>query len=227
MIRLWDHCPSAWRPVVEDLLTGEVGEMLDHILNRDLADGREVFPPIGSVFGGLRSLTLPDVKVVILGQDPYHQPGQATGRAFEVPNGTVVPPSLRNILKLLEKDIGPVLSTQNLFDNWESEGVLLLNTVLTVRKGQPESHQNMGWEVITDRIIQCVASSGNPTVFFLWGAEAQKKARLLEDDQNLVLKAPHPSPLSAYRGFFDCQHFSLANEWLSANGQSPIQWLPD
>jgi uracil-DNA glycosylase len=164
---------------------------------------------------------------VILGQDPYHQPGQATGRAFEVPDGVAAPPSLRNILKLLAKDLGRESSHPGLLAHWESEGVLLLNTVLTVSKGEPESHRNQGWEVITDRLIEAVAQSSTQTVFFLWGAQAQKKANLIEGEQNLVLTAPHPSPLSAYRGFFDAQQFSRANQWLSLRGQPPINWLGD
>jgi uracil-DNA glycosylase len=164
---------------------------------------------------------------VILGQDPYHQPGQATGRAFEVPDGVAAPPSLRNILKLLAKDLGRESSHPGLLAHWESEGVLLLNTVLTVSKGEPESHRNKGWEVITDRLIEAVAQSSTQTVFFLWGGHAQKKAKLIEGEQNLVLTAPHPSPLSAYRGFFDAQQFSRANQWLSLRGQPPINWLGD
>ena len=227
MIRLWDHCPIAWRPILEDLLMGRVGKDLEAWLCAEVELGKEFYPAIESVFKCLCHLEAGDVRAVILGQDPYHQPGQATGRAFEVPDGVAAPPSLRNILKLLAKDLGRESSHPGLLAHWESEGVLLLNTVLTVSKGEPESHRNQGWEVITDRLIEAVAQSSTQTVFFLWGAQAQKKANLIEGEQNLVLTAPHPSPLSAYRGFFDAQQFSRANQWLSLRGQPPINWLGD
>ena len=227
MIRLWDHCPIAWRPTLEDLLMGRVGKDLEALLCAEVELGKEVYPAIDSVFKCLCHLEAGDVRAVILGQDPYHQPSQATGRAFEVPDGVDAPPSLRNILKLLAKDLGREPSHPGLLAHWESEGVLLLNTVLTVSKGEPESHRNHGWEVITDRLIEAVAQSSTQTVFFLWGAHAQKKATLIEGEQNLVLTAPHPSPLSAYRGFFDAQQFSRANQWLSLRGQPPINWLGD
>ena len=225
MIRLWDHCPQAWRPLLEDMLTGSIGRSLDNFLTAELADGRTIYPAIESVFACLHSLSSAEVRVVILGQDPYHQPGQATGRAFQVPTDTRVPPSLANILKLLEVDLGERPRSRDFLAHWEKEGVLLLNTVLTVTKGQPESHRGRGWELITNRIIKSIVASQTHTVFLLWGAHAHKKADLMVGDQNLALKAPHPSPLSAYRGFFDCQHFSLTNDWLMAQGQPPVDWL--
>ena len=225
MIRLWDHCPQPWRPLLKDLLNGRVGQGLDRFLTAELADGQTIYPAIESVFACLESLSVADVRVVILGQDPYHQPGQATGRAFHVPEGTRSPPSLANILKLLEADFGGRPKSKDLLMHWEEEGVLLLNTVLTVSEGRPESHRNVGWEFITDCIIKAIVESDTRTVFLLWGSHAQKKASLVVGDQNFTLRAPHPSPLSAYRGFFDCRHFSLANDWLVAQGQPPIDWL--
>ena len=198
---------------------------LRRFLPPKLRRGATYIPPLESVFKCLQILSVTDVKVVILGQDPYHQPGQATGRAFEVSESVISPPSLVNILKMLEKDLGGVIDDRGLLAHWESEGVLLLNTVLTVSEGQPESHRNRGWEVITDCIIKSIVASDTHTAFLLWGAHAQKKADLIEGEHNLVLTAPHPSPLSAYRGFFDCQHFSQTNEWLKSQGQKPIDWL--
>ena len=225
MIKLWEQCPHAWRSTLEQLLDGSVGQNLEAFLAAEFMSGKEIYPPLESVFKCLQILSATDVKVVILGQDPYHQPGQATGRAFEVAEGVSAPPSLVNIFKALERDLGAATEVRGLLAHWESEGVLLLNTVLTVREGQPESHRNRGWEVITDCIIHAIAASQTHTAFLLWGAHAQKKADLVEGEHNLVLTAPHPSPLSAYRGFFDCQHFSQTNAWLTSHGQQPVDWL--
>lgn len=225
MIKLLEQCPPAWQPSLNDLLIGNVGKDLEAFLSAELASGREIYPSIDSVFKCLQTLEIPDVKAVILGQDPYYQPGQASGRAFEVGEGVALPPSLVNILKLLERDLGTKAKSGGLLAHWEREGVLLLNTVLTVNKGQPASHRNRGWELITDRIIEVIVASQTHTAFLLWGAQAQKKAQLVAGDTNLVLMAPHPSPLSAHRGFFDCQHFSLTNKWLALHGQLTIEWL--
>ena len=225
MSKLLDQCPIAWRPLLDDLLTGSAGKGLEAFITAELAAGREVYPPPESLFTCLQTLKVADIKVVILGQDPYHQPGQATGRAFEVPKGTVSPPSLANIFKLLERDLGRPVEKSGLLARWEQQGVLLLNTVLTVSKGQPESHRNRGWERVTDRIIETIVSSQTSTAFLLWGSHAQKKAKLVIGDNNLVLFAPHPSPLSAYRGFFDCKHFSKTNDWLLSRGEQSINWL--
>ncbi len=225
MIKLWEQCPHTWRSTLEQLLNGRVGQNLEAFLAAEILSDREIYPPLESVFKCLEVLSVTEVKVVILGQDPYHQPGQATGRAFEVSEGVSPPPSLVNIFKMLEKDLGALTEDQGLLAHWETEGVLLLNTVLTVGEGQPESHRNRGWEGITDCIIEAIAASQTHTAFLLWGAHAQKKAAFVEGDQNLVLTAPHPSPLSAYRGFFDCKHFSRTNEWLTSHGQKPVDWL--
>jgi uracil-DNA glycosylase len=162
--------------------------------------------------------------VVILGQDPYHGENQATGRAFEVSTSSPLPPSLVNIRKMLERDLDVTTGSQFQIGCWARQGVLLLNTTLSVRAGEPESHKNIGWQSVTDRLISVVAASERPTVFLLWGAHAQKKSALMNDPKNLILTAPHPSPLSAYRGFFDCRHFSTTNQWLTLQGESAIQW---
>ena len=212
--------------MLRDLLDGPVGSKLDAFLMSELARGEEIYPALPFVFSCLNTLPPSGVRVVILGQDPYHQPNQATGRAFEVPAGTKLPPSLVNIYKLVEKDLGVRVDSSGLLSHWETEGVLLLNTVLTVNRGQPESHRNKGWERVTDRIIEAVAATRTHTAFLLWGEHAKKKAQLVRGEHNLVLVAPHPSPLSAYRGFFDCNHFSRTNRWLRERQQSPIQWSP-
>ena len=222
MIKLWEQCPHAWRFTLDQLINGSVGKDLGAFLAANFVGERHI-SPLESVFKCLQVLSVTDVKVVILGQDPYHQPGQATRRAFEV--GSVIsPPSLVNILKMLEKDLGGVIDDRGLLAHWESEGVLLLNTVLTVSEDQPESHRNRGWEVITDCIIKSIVASDTYTAFLLWGAHAQKKADLMKGEHNLVLTAPHPSPLSAYGAFFDCQHFSQTNAWLKSHGQKPVDW---
>lgn len=225
MIKLWDQCPPAWRSTLDPLLNGSVGQNLEEFLAAECMSGRAIYPSPEFVFKCLQVLSIDDVKVVILGQDPYHQPGQATGRAFEVAEGVRSPPSLVNILKMLEKDLGAAVESRGLLAHWEREGVLLLNTVLTVSEGQPESHRNRGWEVITDCIIKAIVASERHTAFLLWGAHAQKKSGLVKGDHKLVLTAPHPSPLSAHRGFFGCQHFSQTNEWLMAHRQTPVDWL--
>lgn len=184
-----------------------------------------VYPPAPQIFRALDLCPLPRVRVVILGQDPYHGPGQAEGLAFSVPPGVAVPPSLVNIKKEIAADLGrpSILSDGHLLP-WVEQGVLLLNTTLTVRAGQAASHQGLGWETLTDSIIQLVSQRCEHVVFLLWGAPARRKAALIDASKHCILEAPHPSPLSAYRGFFGCRHFSRANAYLSAHGFEPIAW---
>jgi uracil-DNA glycosylase len=173
-------------------------------------------------------LTSPEaVKVVILGQDPYHGPGQAQGFCFSVPPLTPFPPSLRNIFKELEADLGLAPPLSGDLQAWASQGVLLLNTVLTVREGQAHSHAGQGWEEFTDAVIRAVGLQLTPVVFMLWGAPAQSKKSLIEASRHLILEAPHPSPLSAYRGFLGCRHFSKANAALAAAGRPQVDWRLD
>ena len=183
---------------------------------------RVVYPPKTQVYSAMAKVPYDKVRVVILGQDPYHGPGQANGMAFAVGKGIDLPPSLVNIYKEIQSDLG-VNPKGSTLTGWAQQGVLLLNTVLTVRASTPQSHSNFGWQQFTDAIIESLASRKEPMVFMLWGANALKKKSLI-GKQHLVLESVHPSPLSAYRGFFGCKHFSKANEFLKANGYLPIDW---
>ncbi len=184
-----------------------------------------VYPPSEDIFNALHFTALKDVKVLILGQDPYHEPGQAHGLSFSVlPGKADTPPSLQNIYKELNDDLGCYIPNNGYLKKWADQGVLMLNTVLTVRAHAANSHQGKGWEQFTDAIIQAVNKKDEPVVYMLWGRPAQMKRSMLDNPKHLVLTAPHPSPLSAYRGFFGCKHFSKANEFLKANGLEPIDW---
>ena len=189
---------------------------------------KKVFPPADDIFTAFHLTPLSKVKVLLLGQDPYHGDRQAIGASFAVPEDQKeIPPSLVNIYKELREDMGCSIPNHGYLKKWADEGVLLLNTVLTVRAHQANSHQGMGWEVFTDAVINAVNEQDRPVVFFLWGRPAQKKRHMLDNPLHLVLEAPHPSPLSARRGFFGCHHFSLANNFLKENGVSPIDWQID
>ena len=225
MFRLNENCPAPWRPLLADLFLGNVGNDLEQFLANELASSTSIYPPLDRVFACLDDVAPDDVRVVLLGQDPYHQPGQATGRAFEVPAGFRLPPSLRNVMKLMARDLDTSDVPSGSLAHWPSQGVLLLNTLLTVKKGEPRSHRGVGWETVTDRIIEVVAATGRRSVFLLWGEHAQSKAALVTGEHNLILTAPHPSPLSAHRGFFECRHFSQTNDWLTSHGELPIMWL--
>ena len=184
-----------------------------------------VYPPSEDIFNALHFTALKYVKVLILGQDPYHEPGQAHGLSFSVlPGKADTPPSLQNIYKELNDDLGCYIPNNGYLKKWADQGVLMLNTVLTVRAHAANSHQGKGWEQFTDAIIQAVNKKDEPVVYMLWGRPAQMKRSMLNNPKHLVLTAPHPSPLSAYRGFFGCKHFSKANEFLKANGIEPIDW---
>ena len=184
-----------------------------------------VYPPADDIFNALHLTPLKDVKVLILGQDPYHNEHQAHGLSFSVlPDQKDIPPSLQNIYKELQEDLGCYIPNNGYLKKWADQGVLMLNTVLTVRAHEPNSHQGRGWENFTDAIIQAVNQKDEPVVYMLWGKPAQSKIPMLTNPKHLILKAPHPSPLSAYRGFFGCKHFSKCNEFLSKNGLEPIDW---
>lgn len=183
-----------------------------------------VYPPADDIFNAFHLTPLSKVKVVILGQDPYHNEGQAHGLCFSVQPGTEIPPSLQNIYQELRDDLGCTIPNHGFLEKWAKQGVLMLNTVLTVRAHQANSHQGRGWERFTDAVIQAVNQKDAPVVFLLWGRPAQQKRAMLTNPKHLVLEAPHPSPLSAYRGFFGCRHFSKANEFLKKNGVEPIDW---
>ena len=183
-----------------------------------------VYPPAEDIFNAFHFTPLKDVKVLLLGQDPYHNEHQAHGLSFSVQPGQDIPPSLVNIYKELHDDLGCYIPNNGYLKKWADQGVLLLNTVLTVRAHQANSHQGHGWEQFTDAVIQAVNAQDRPIVYMLWGAPARRKKAMLTTPKHLILEAPHPSPLSAYRGFFGCKHFSKANEFLKASGLEPIDW---
>ncbi len=184
----------------------------------------KIYPNMYNIFNALKYTSYSDVKAVILGQDPYHQPGQAHGLCFSVQKGTPQPPSLQNIFKELKSDLGIDPPHHGELISWAQHGVLLMNTVLTVREGQPNSHKGKGWEIFTDRVIQLLNEREKPMVFILWGGNARSKKSLITNPAHLILESPHPSPLSAYNGFFGNRHFSRTNEFLVSNGIEPIDW---
>ncbi len=183
-----------------------------------------IFPPADDIFNAFHFTPLTEVKVVILGQDPYHNVGQAHGLCFSVKPDVEIPPSLVNIYKELNEDLGCRIPNNGYLTKWAKQGVMMLNTVLTVRAHQANSHHDIGWEEFTDAAIRILNEEDRPIVYMLWGSPAQRKASMLNNPKHLILKAPHPSPLSAYRGFFGCRHFSRANEFLRANGLEPVDW---
>ena len=185
---------------------------------------RQIFPPADDIFNAFHLTPLHEVKVVILGQDPYHNDGQAHGLCFSVKPDVDIPPSLVNIYQELNDDLGCYIPNNGYLTKWAKQGVLMLNTVLTVRAHQANSHRGMGWEQFTDAAIRILNEQDRPIVFILWGSPAQKKAQMLNNPKHLILKAPHPSPLSAYRGFFGSRPFSQTNEFLVKNGLEPIDW---
>ena len=186
--------------------------------------GAAVYPPGNLIFNALDSTPPSRVRAVVLGQDPYHGPGQAHGLCFSVLRGVQVPPSLVNIYRELHDDIGFKIPRHGCLQDWADHGVLLLNAVLTVERGRAGSHQGKGWETFTDRVVEVINGGDHPVVFFLWGAQAQRKGAGIDAHRHLVLRAPHPSPLSAHRGFLGCRHFSRANRWLEEQGLEAIDW---
>ena len=218
---------ESWQPYLGAMLASAPMRDLSAFLRAEKAKGRIVHPPGPLIFNAFNRTPFEAVRVVILGQDPYHGPGQAHGLSFSVPDGVPPPPSLQNIFKEIERDLGlPRPITGNLTP-WADRGVLLLNAVLTVETGKAGSHQGKGWEAITDAVIAAVAAKAEPCVFLLWGSHAQKKATAvagLKQSRHLVLSAPHPSPLSAHRGFLGCRHFSRANAFLEERGSAAIDW---
>lgn len=188
-------------------------------------NSRTIYPPMNDIFNALKTTSYSDVKAVILGQDPYHGAGQAHGMCFSVKKGTPPPPSLQNIFKEINSELGLPIPPHGELTSWAENGVLLLNTVLTVREGQANSHRGRGWEIFTDRVIELLNERETPIVFLLWGGNARAKKKLVTNPKHLVLECAHPSPLSAYNGFFGCGHFVKANEFLKQNGIEPINWL--
>lgn len=214
---------NEWDTLLQDEFQKDYYQQLRAFLTEEYKSG-PVYPPKEDIFNALKYTSYSDVKLVILGQDPYHGPGQAHGMCFSVRPGVPMPPSLQNIFKELHDDIGIFPPKTGYLVPWAREGVLLLNTVLTVRDGQPNSHKNQGWEQLTDRIITLLGEREQPIVFLLWGSHARKKKELIHAPQHLILECAHPSPLSAHRGFFGCEHFSKANQFLYDHGIDPVDW---
>lgn len=187
-------------------------------------NSRTIYPPMNDIFNALRYTAYGNVKAVILGQDPYHGAGQAHGLCFSVKKGTPPPPSLQNIFKEINAELGLPIPNHGELTAWAQSGVLLLNTALTVREGQANSHRGQGWEILTDRVIELLNGRETPIVFMLWGGNARAKAKLITNPKHLVLQCAHPSPLSAHNGFFGCGHFVKANEFLKSRGIEPIDW---
>jgi len=225
---LSEQIPESWRDALAAALAAPEARKLGGWLRSEEDSGKVIYPPRGQRLRALELTPLDQVKVVILGQDPYHGPGQAHGLCFSVPEGVKPPPSLVNINKELASDLGVELPAQGNLERWAKQGVLLLNNALTVEAHKAGSHAKRGWEMITDAAVAAVAERDQPSVFILWGSHAQGKASripaLASSDQHLILRSVHPSPLSAYRGFFGSKPFSAANEFLEANGRGAIEW---
>ncbi len=219
---------SSWKQVLAQEFEADYMLALRQFLLQQKTQGKRIFPPGGEIFNALNSTPFTSCKVIILGQDPYHGPNQAHGLCFSVKPGVPIPPSLANIYKELHSDLGCQPPGHGCLNHWARQGVLLLNAVLTVEAGKAASHQGKGWERFTDRVVSLLNQQRSRLVFLLWGSYAQKKGAIIDRDRHLVLQSPHPSPLSASRGFFGNRHFSKANAYLSASGVQPIDWqLPD
>ena len=224
-----DPVPPAWRAILEPVLASPQARALGGWLQAEEAAGKAIYPPRGQRLRALELTAPEDAKVVILGQDPYHGPGQAMGLSFSVPEGIRIPPSLRNIYTELESDLGIDRPGHGDLTRWAERGVLLLNNTLTVEDGKAGSHAGKGWDAITDACVAAIAARDTPSVFILWGSHAQRKAARipgLSDGRHLVIESPHPSPLSARRGFFGSRPFSRANAFLDAKGRGGIDWRP-
>ena len=214
----------SWKARVGDYLARPDMQALSEFLRVELRAGKTIYPPPKKIFAALDTTPFEQVKVVLIGQDPYHGPNQAHGLCFSVMPGVPIPPSLENMLKEIESDVGIPRPEHGCLISWARRGVLLLNSVLTVERGRPESHKGKGWEGFTDAVVDHLNRERENLVFLLWGSYAQAKGKLVDGRRHLVLKAPHPSPLSAHRGFFGSGHFSKVNKWLEHHGLSPIDW---
>lgn len=215
----------SWEEALRDEWQKPYIAQLNAFYRHEYQSRKNIYPPIDLIFNALNQTPYDRVRVVIIGQDPYHGPGQAHGLAFSVPHGIAVPPSLKNIYKELQSDLGIPPREHGCLESWAKQGVLLLNATLTVREGDPLSHQGKGWEQFTDAVVETLGERKEPLIFLLWGKSAEKKCQVLKDkSQHILLTAPHPSPLSAYHGFFGCKHFSKVNQILQKRGEHPIDW---
>lgn len=217
------HLGNDWDEILAEEFKKDYYLKIREILKREYIT-HKIYPDMYDIFNAFRFTPYNKVKAVIIGQDPYHQPSQAHGLCFSVQKGVAIPPSLSNICKELYADLKIPVPSHGCLTSWAEQGVLMLNNVLTVREGQPNSHKTIGWETFTDKVIEILNCHEKPIVFLLWGANARKKAELITNPAHLKLTAAHPSPLSAYNGFFGCKHFSKANKFLLENGLKPIDW---
>lgn len=214
---------EGWKEALKDEFAKPYFDRLTATVRNDYQHGR-VYPPAGRIFAAFDASPFRETKVVIIGQDPYHGAGQANGLAFSVNPGVPFPPSLRNIFTEVSADTGVPMPVSGDLSRWAEQGVLLLNTSLTVREGQPKSHSGIGWEQLTDAAVQAASDKLDGVVFLLWGADAARKRSMIDESRHLVLTSPHPSPLSAHRGFFGNHHFTRANEYLISHGKTPVEW---
>lgn len=217
------HFGNSWDDVLADEFCRDYYLSLREFLKSEYSR-YEIYPPMHDIYNAFKATDYNDVKVVILGQDPYHEPNQAHGMAFSVRPGVATPPSLQNMYKELHDSLGCFIPDNGYLVKWAEQGVLLLNTTLTVRRGNANSHSQAGWQTFTDNVIRKLGDRSEPMVFMLWGSNARRKKELIDTSRHFVLEAPHPSPLSAYRGFFGCNHFAKANDILTRLGKTPIDW---
>ncbi|MBA6412548.1 uracil-DNA glycosylase [Parahaliea sp. F7430] len=215
---------ASWLRHLQSEFEQDYMRQLAEFLRQERLAGKQIYPAEGDLFQAFEHTPLPAVKVVILGQDPYHGAGQAHGLCFSVKPGVKTPPSLQNIYKEIQAELGHPIPEHGCLSTWAQQGVLLLNSVLSVEQGLAASHQGRGWERFTDRVIEVINDQRQAVVFLLWGSYAQRKGAAIDQTKHCVLKAPHPSPLSAHRGFFGCGHFTAANDYLRQQGLSPIDW---
>ena len=218
------HIEDSWKKILDDEFELPYFKTLSQRVKDAYLTSVSIFPPVNLIFNAFELCPFDSVKVVILGQDPYHGIGQAHGLCFSVQEGVKVPPSLKNIYKELKNDLDIPISDSGNLEHWAKQGVFLLNATLTVEGGKPGSHQGLGWEQFTDAVIQKISDQKEQVVFLLWGKYAQMKGEKIDTQKHLVLTAPHPSPFSAYTGFFGCRHFSMTNEYLKNHGEKPIEW---
>ena len=225
LLPIKDYLSSSWLDILEAEFDEPYMISLQFFLDNERTKGKIIYPDALNWFEAFNKLTPQEVKVVILGQDPYHGPGQAHGLSFSVRADADIPPSLYNIYKELQNDIGIPKPLHGCLSSWSEQGVLLLNTSLTVEQGAPGSHQTIGWDIFTTKVIKELNAQRKNLVFLLWGKEAQKKCAFIDPDKHLILKTSHPSPLSSYRGFLGCKHFSLTNKYIHMHGQKEIDWV--
>lgn len=214
----------SWQEVLADIKKSDSFQDVLDFVSREKKSGKVIYPVSGDIFNAFALTPFSEVRVVILGQDPYHGPAQAHGLSFSVPQGVRIPPSLQNIFKEIERDLGIKAPVHGTLETWARQGVFLLNAVLTVEEGKPSSHAGKGWEEFTDAVIQSLSDKKEGVIFLLWGAYAHKKIPLIDTLRHTIFTAVHPSPLSAHRGFLGCGHFSKVNEILVSQGQAPIDW---